>query len=125
MEAYGSVYFGVGSDQANLLRTGMNEITMTLTDWGGWVGYQYLIEFQFEAEAEAELIPISPSESSAPSSGPSSCGTLPKWGQWGACTLTCGCGIKLRGRECSTTETECGCTTSEFETCNPLACPTD
>jgi hypothetical protein len=40
------------------LKPGMNEITMKLTDWGGWVAYQYNIEITFDAEEGGILLPV-------------------------------------------------------------------
>jgi hypothetical protein len=65
--------FGVGSEEATWLRPGENVITMTLTDTGGWVGYQYVIELNFDATGGAELIPAgTPVVTAVPSARPSS-----------------------------------------------------
>jgi hypothetical protein len=70
---YGEEMFEVGSAQASWLQAGENVITMTLTDTGGWVGYQYLIQLNFDATEGADLIAAgSPAPSAAsPSAGPS------------------------------------------------------
>jgi hypothetical protein len=57
IKMYGEEMFEVGCDQASWLQAGENVITMTLTDWGGWVGYQYLIEFNFDATEGARRTP--------------------------------------------------------------------
>lgn len=40
---------------ATALQPGLNEITMTLIDWGGWVAFQYNIEITFDSDGTAVL----------------------------------------------------------------------
>jgi hypothetical protein len=48
---------------------------------------------------------------------------VPAWGEWSTCSKTCDIGARVRVRECSTSQTDCGCTTSETQTCNSQECP--
>jgi hypothetical protein len=47
------------------------------------------------------------------------------WGPWSACSESCGGGARDRMRECSTTQTDCGCRPVERGVCNTQDCCQD
>lgn len=52
---------GSAGDQviAQALNAGLNEITIRLTDWGGWVGLNYRIDLTMESDEEPVILPPS------------------------------------------------------------------